>query len=99
MRRHLVVSTIFATTVATVVSMLPVAARAEPAGPGPAPAAGTAGPGELSETRRLPDRRTVVSGDRMYQVGAADGSYPATGWHIRGEMGGFWTPPVKLLDG
>ena len=25
--------------------------------------------------------------------------YPATGWHIRGEMGGFWTPPVKLLDG
>jgi hypothetical protein len=21
------------------------------------------------------------------------------GWHIRGEMGGFWAPPVKLLDG
>ncbi|MQA77161.1 MAG: glycogen debranching protein [Streptosporangiales bacterium] len=35
----------------------------------------------------------------MYQVGAADGTYPATGWHIRGEMGGFWSPPIKLLDG
>ncbi|MGA8993334.1 MAG: glycogen debranching protein, partial [Nocardioidaceae bacterium] len=23
----------------------------------------------------------------------------ATGFHVRGEMGGFWTPPVKLLDG
>ena len=28
-----------------------------------------------------------------------DGSYPATGFHTRGEMGGFWTPPIKLLDG
>ena len=25
--------------------------------------------------------------------------YPATGWHTRGEMGGIWTPPIKLLDG
>ena len=74
-RRHLVIATI----AATVVSLMPVAARANPA-------AQTGTPGELSETRRLPDRRTVVSGDRMYQVGAADGSYPATGWHIRGEM-------------
>ena len=32
-------------------------------------------------------------------MGAQDGSYPATGFHTRGEMGGFWTPPVKLLDG
>jgi hypothetical protein len=54
---------------------------------------------ELSETGRLPERRFVVTGDGFYQVGAADGSYPATGWHIRGEMGGFWTPPIKLLDG
>ena len=92
MRRHLVIATI----VATVVSATPVAAHARGAH---AREADPAGPGELSETRRLPDRRTVVSGDRMYQVGAADGSYPATGWHIRGEMGGFWTPPVKLLDG
>ncbi len=54
---------------------------------------------ELSATTRLADRRTVVIGDRMYEVGAEDGSYPAEGFHTRGEMGGFWTPPIKLLDG
>ena len=32
-------------------------------------------------------------------MGDENGLYPATGWHIRGEMGGVWTPPVKLLDG
>jgi hypothetical protein len=53
----------------------------------------------LSEQRRLEDRRFVATGDRAYEVGAEDGSYPATGWHIRGEMGGFWSPPIKLLDG
>ena len=41
-----------------------------------------------------PVRRRPVLG-----MGAQDGSYPATGFHTRGEMGGFWTPPVKLLDG
>jgi len=55
--------------------------------------------GELSETARLADRRTLVTGDRFSAMAAADGRYPATGWHIRGEMGGFWTPPIKLLDG
>ncbi|WP_199517339.1 hypothetical protein [Nucisporomicrobium flavum] len=64
-----------------------------PAASASAPAAG------LSETGRLGDRRFVVTGDRMYEVGAEDGTYPGTGWHIRGEMGGFWTPPIKLLDG
>jgi hypothetical protein len=54
---------------------------------------------EVSETTRLADRRTLVSGDRMYAMGDASGLYPAAGWHIRGEMQGFWTPPVKLLDG
>ncbi|MEV4703218.1 hypothetical protein [Actinoplanes sp. NPDC049316] len=52
-----------------------------------------------AETTRLGDRRFVVTGSRMYEVGAADATYPATGWHIRGEMGGFWTPPIKVLDG
>jgi hypothetical protein len=32
-------------------------------------------------------------------MGDEAGLYPATGWHIRGEMGGIWTQPVKLLDG
>jgi hypothetical protein len=56
-------------------------------------------PGELTERTRLPDRRSVVIGDRFYSVSTEDGLYPAAGWHITGEMGGIWTPPLKLLDG
>jgi hypothetical protein len=56
-------------------------------------------PPELSETTRLADRRALVTGDRTIAMGDANGLYPASGWHIRGEMGGVWTPPVKLLDG
>ena len=44
----------------------------------------------LSESSQLNNRRFVVTGDRFYEVGAEDATYPATGWHIRGEMGGFW---------
>ncbi|MEV0490507.1 hypothetical protein [Streptomyces atratus] len=54
---------------------------------------------ELSETTRLADRRAVTIGDRFYSMGTEDGLYPAAGWHIRGEMGGMWTQPIKLLDG
>jgi hypothetical protein len=54
---------------------------------------------ELSETTRLADRRAVVIGDRLYATSTADGLYPAMGFHTRGEMGGFWAPPIKLLDG
>jgi hypothetical protein len=54
---------------------------------------------ELSTTTRLADRRSLVVGDRFFEMGAEDGSYPATGFHTRGEMGGFWTQPIKLLDG
>ncbi|ADB34863.1 hypothetical protein Kfla_5859 [Kribbella flavida DSM 17836] len=54
---------------------------------------------ELSETTRLEDRRSLVVGDRAYAMGDATGRYPATGWHTRGEMGGFWSQPIKLLDG
>jgi len=53
----------------------------------------------LSTGDRLPDRRYVVSGPRAYEVAAEDGSYPAMGFHTRGEMGGIWAPPLKLLDG
>ncbi|MEU8616040.1 hypothetical protein AB0C29_49460, partial [Actinoplanes sp. NPDC048791] len=63
------------------------------------PAAADSSRAGLSEQSRLADRRYVATGDRAYEVGAEDGSYPATGWHIRGEMGGFWSPPIKLLDG
>ena len=54
---------------------------------------------ELSETSRLNDRRTLVTGDRAWALGTADGRYPAAGFHTRGEMGGFWLPNLKLLDG
>jgi hypothetical protein len=56
-------------------------------------------PSELSETTRLADRRSLVVGDRAYAMGDESGLYPAAGWHIRGEMGGFWSQPIKLLDG
>ena len=32
-------------------------------------------------------------------MGSEAGRFPAMGWHTRGEMGGIWTPPLKLLDG
>jgi hypothetical protein len=32
-------------------------------------------------------------------IGSEDGNFPQMGWHIRGEMGGVWTHPIKLLDG
>jgi hypothetical protein len=53
----------------------------------------------LSTTNRLNDRRYVAAGDEAYVVGAESGRFPATGWHTRGEMGGIWAPPLKLLDG
>lgn len=40
-----------------------------------------------------------LSGSRMYEVGRMDGSFPRVGWHLPGEMGGVWAPPLKILDG
>ena len=54
---------------------------------------------ELSVSDRLDDRRYVASGSRAYVVGTQAGRFPAMGFHTRGEMGGLWTPPLKLLDG
>ena len=64
-----------------------------------APAVAQASPPQRSTTDRLGDRRYVVAGDRAYAVGAEDGSFPAMGFHTRGEMGGVWAPPLKLVDG
>ena len=69
------------------------------AAPGPVVDPSIARSPELSETSRLSDRRFVVTGDRAWALGAADGSYPAAGFHTRGEMGGYWLPNLKLLDG
>src|SRR3954465_4616146 len=62
-------------------------------------APGAADPPELSVSSQLQDRREVASGERAYSVGFEDGRFYANGWHITGEMGGVWTPPLKLLDG
>ena len=74
-------------TVIVAAALLLVAASAAQAAP------------ELSTSNRLDDRRYVASGTRGYVVGNEAGRFPASGWHIRGEMGGVWTPPLKLLDG
>src|SRR5690349_22612287 len=54
---------------------------------------------EHSTTDRLKDRRAVAAGTRAYSVGFQDGRFYANGWHITGEMGGIWAPPLKLADG
>ena len=41
----------------------------------------------------------VTAGDRAYLIGTQDGNFPDMGGHVRGEMGGLWLPPIKLLDG
>jgi hypothetical protein len=54
---------------------------------------------ELSTSNRLQDRREVAAGQRSYAAGFQDGRFYAHGWHITGEMGGVWAPPLKLVDG
>ncbi|MBO0786505.1 MAG: glycogen debranching protein, partial [Actinobacteria bacterium] len=94
-------------------ALLPaVAALALTVGPASASAAATPGGGsaagaapglarspELPVTSRLSDRREVAAGTRAWSIGFEDGRFYANGWHTTGEMGGIWTPPVKLLDG
>ncbi len=59
----------------------------------------TAQAAERSVSDRLQDRRYLVSGERAYATGFEDGRWYANGWHITGEMGGIWSPPLKLADG
>ena len=106
MRRFLLLATIItvvstaAATSAAAQSAAPLAGgvsgtRAVPVLPGSRTAAGPT----LSVSSQLNVRRYAASGDRSYELGTEDGRYPAMGFHTRGEMGGIWTPPVKLLDG
>jgi hypothetical protein len=83
---------------------LVAAAPAAAAGPGGGAAGGTAVPAAgaspvLSATTQLSLRRFAAAGTGAYVVGAEDGTFPPIGWHITGQMGGVWAPPVKLLDG
>ena len=54
---------------------------------------------ELSTSDRLADRRYVAASERAQVEGFQDGRFYANGWHITGEMGGVWSPPLKLVDG
>ena len=53
----------------------------------------------LSTSENLAAKRYVAAGDRAYVVGTADGAFPPMGWHIKGQMGGVWAHPIKLLNG
>lgn len=41
----------------------------------------------------------LSAGDRSYIVGTQDGDFPDLGSHVKGEMGGLWMQPIKLMDG
>jgi hypothetical protein len=75
------------------------AAAARAAAPPAAPPGEALSSPELSTTTRLADRREVAAGQRSYIEGFQDGRFYANGWHIDGEMGGVWAPPIKLVDG
>jgi hypothetical protein len=84
----------------TVLSVVVVVCSLAVAGPAAAGSGvGARGAPELSTTSRLQDRREVAAGTRAYAIGFQDGRFYANGWHITGEMGGVWTPPLKLVDG
>ena len=99
MRRTPLVAAVLSTALVLPLSVVDAASSAPARRTGDDPESSALRSAELSATTRLADRRSLVVGDRFYEMGAEDGSYPATGFHTRGEMGGFWTPPIKLLDG
>src|SRR6185312_7716048 len=59
----------------------------------PSPLAGLSNHGQ---NKREP---YVTAGDRTYLIGTQDGNFPDQGGHVRGEMGGLWLQPIKLIDG
>ena len=108
MRRNLLLLPIFvaASTAAMVFpanAVSPASAATAARGGAPAVRSVKPDPGSgsptLSVSSNLGLRRYVAAGDRAYDLGTEDGRFPAMGFHTRGEMGGIWTPPIKLLDG
>ena len=103
MRRFLFLLTSFAAVCLAGATVPAVASSASPGSSaasarGGLASAGPTGP-TLSVSSQLDLRRYAAAGDRAYELGTEDGRYPAMGFHTRGEMGGIWTPPIKLLDG
>ncbi|MBS4204010.1 amylo-alpha-1,6-glucosidase [Lederbergia citrea] len=41
----------------------------------------------------------ICAGDRAHVIGAQSGLFPDFGHHVKDEMGGVWSHPIKLLDG
>jgi glycogen debranching enzyme len=52
-----------------------------------------------STADNLADKRYAAAGERSYVIGMLDGGFPPIGTRIRGEMGGVWTHPIKLITG
>src|SRR4051812_9807053 len=53
----------------------------------------------ISNNGQTTDKQYLTAGDRTYVVGTQDGNFPDLGSHVKGEMGGLWMLPVKLMDG
>jgi hypothetical protein len=53
----------------------------------------------ISNNGQTMDKQYLTPGDRTYVVGMQNGNFPDLGSHVKGEMGGLWMPPVKLMDG
>src|SRR5579883_2708997 len=82
----------------------PVAYRAEVASVAPVRAQAPrplAFPFALQRTLGAGDdaRWFALNGGRIFCVQTLTGMFPDTGWHLAGEMGGLWSPPIKLFDG
>jgi hypothetical protein len=92
-RRFVAVLSVAVTATATLVAAPPATSTSTPGG------RALASSPEVSVATRLADRREVDAGTRAYSIGFEDGRFYANGWHITGEMGGVWTPPMKMLDG
>src|SRR5262245_63880070 len=45
------------------------------------------------------NQQYMAAGDRAYLIGTQDGNFPDLGRHVKGEMGGLWLHPIKLVDG
>src|SRR5438552_13730926 len=93
LRRTSFVVTLLVTVLISILAVPASAAQARPV------VRSAAASPTLSVSSNLTNRRYVAAGDRAYDLGSEDGRYPAMGFHTRGEMGGIWTPPIKLLDG
>ncbi|MDR2810918.1 MAG: amylo-alpha-1,6-glucosidase [Tannerellaceae bacterium] len=53
----------------------------------------------VSNHGKTVDEAYLTAGDKAFIIGTQNGLFPDMGSHIRGEMGGIWTLPIKLADG